>query len=90
MGQVVSLESFRRARAQRGAAGSGLRSHGSVERLVQAVHALETALDESAAYDEREVRRELVTLNGAVALGRYGFAATRTERLVERLRERSG
>ena len=90
MGEVVSLESFRRARAQRGAAGTSVPDPGglvgTVERLALAVRALEDALTGSEAYDEGEVRSELVALNGAVALGRYGFAASRTERLVERLR----
>ena len=36
--------------------------------------------------DEPDVRRELVAVNGAVAVGRYGVAAARAERLIARLR----
>ena len=85
MGEVVSLESYRRARQPRPV--QGARS-APVERLAEAVERLESALRGLAAqgYDELELRRELIALNGAVGLGRYAFAAERTERLVERLR----
>ena len=62
MGEVVSLESFRRARAQRGAAGTSVPGPnglvGTVERLALAVRALEDALTGSEAYDQGEVRRD--------------------------------
>jgi hypothetical protein len=80
MGEVVSLESHRRARAARLAP-----EHGVVDRLAHAVERLETALGEVMAAggaDEPVIRRELLAVNGAVDGGRYALAADRTERLI--------
>ena len=87
MGEVVSFERFRRARALASEATPPI---DPVERLSAAVRRLETTLREVRDLDEPNLRRELVALNGAVAVGRYRMAADRTERLVERLLERSG
>ncbi|HEY7283669.1 MAG TPA: hypothetical protein VID47_18985 [Actinomycetota bacterium] len=82
MGEVVSLADFRRTRA----AGPGpAPPRAPLERLALAVRRLESALGEVSPFDEPELRRELVAVNGAVALGRYSTAASRTERLVARL-----
>jgi hypothetical protein len=84
MGEVVSLESHRRARAARLLPPS---AEGAVERLSDAVERLETALSEAdGASEQAEIRRELVALHEAVRAGRYSLAADRTERLIERLR----
>ncbi len=90
MGEVVSIEAYRRARAGRGAVAS--RPGGddaAVTRLEQAVRALESTLDEAVGtgdLDEPAVRRELLAVSGAVAVGRYALATERTERLITRLR----
>jgi hypothetical protein len=90
MGEVVSIEEYRRARAGRGAASSGgSADDATVTRLEQAVRALESALEGAVGMgdlDEPVVRRELLAVNGAVAVGRYALAAERTERLLTRLR----
>jgi hypothetical protein len=83
MGEIVSIEEFRRARA-------AIRpdprpAFDPIERLSVAVGRLETALGEADGFDEPDVRRELAAVHGAVASGRYRFAAERTERLIERL-----
>jgi hypothetical protein len=86
MGEVVFLDAFRRARAS-GPAPDAPRA--PLERLALAVTILESAIDEvveGGAFDEPALRRELVAVKGAVALGRYSTAAFRTERLVARLR----
>ena len=88
MGQVISLEDYRQARAPRPADAARASVVDTVERLADAVTALETALGATEEYDDLEVRRELVAVSGAVGLGRYGFAAARTERLVQRLQAR--
>jgi hypothetical protein len=78
----VSLAKFRRSRTSQ-----DVRAFDPIERLSTAVRRLEAALWESENPDEPDVRRELAAVNGAVALGRYGAAALRTERLVTRLRD---
>src|SRR3954463_8220049 len=99
MGDVVDLEHHRRARELRMAPGvsDGVGRRGPagapVERLARAVRVLDTVLTEAMqaeGLDESDIRRELLALTGAVAVGRYGMAAARTERLVDRLRRRSG
>lgn len=102
MGQLVSIEQYRRARELRAepglpavpdAAGTRRVTGEPVERLARAVRVLDLVLTEAMeteGMDETDIRRELVALNGAVAVGRYGMAAARTERLVDRLRRRSG
>ena len=80
MGEVVSLAEFRRTRDT----GQGT-SFDPIERLSAAVRRLEVVLGEADDYDEPGVRRELVAVNGAVAVGRYGAAASRAERLIARL-----
>ena len=85
MGEVVSIDAFRRARAS----APEPESRAPVERLALAVTHLESALDEvmkSGRFDEPALRLELKAVKGAVALGRYSTAAVRTERLVARLR----
>jgi hypothetical protein len=92
MGEVVSIEEYRRARAGRGAVASAAGGDdAAVTRLEQAVRALESALEGAVGagdLDEPAVRRELLAVSGAVAVGRYVLAAERTERLITRLRGR--
>jgi hypothetical protein len=86
MGEVVSLEAFRRIRAS---APDPAPPRAPIERLALAVAHLESAVDEvmeSGTCDEPALRHELIAVKGAVALGRYSTAAVRTERLVARLR----
>jgi len=83
MGEVVSLAEFRRARA---AVAEPEVAFDPIERLSAVVRRLESALGEMQEDDEPDVRRELVAVNGAVALRRYGAAAARAERLIARLR----
>ena len=88
MGEVVSLEDFRRSRVGARTQVGPARALHPIDRLSTAVRRLEQALGDAAGaegFDEPGLRRELVAVNGAVSLGRYGFAAARTERLVERL-----
>lgn len=90
MGEVVSLDAFRRARAS---APGPAPPRAPIERLALAVAHLESAIDEvmeTGSLDEPALRLELVAVNGAVALGRYSTAAVRTERLVARLRSAEG
>ncbi|HXJ66715.1 MAG TPA: hypothetical protein VNN79_23400 [Actinomycetota bacterium] len=83
MGEVVSMAEFRRTRA---AGAEREAAFGPIERLSAAVRRLETALGETEHFDDPDVRRELLAVNGAVAVGRYGAAAARAERLIQRLR----
>lgn len=83
VGEVVSLAEYRRARTAGPERGL---SFDPIERLSAAVRRLESALGEVEHVDEPDVRRELVAVNGAVAVGRYGVAAARAERLIARLR----
>ena len=88
MGEVVSIDAFRRARTPRVGASS---PHAPIDRLAIAVHRLESVIGDvmdGGSVDEPALCRELVAVNGAVALGRYSTAALRTERLVARLRSR--
>lgn len=86
----MSIEGYLLARAGRGAvASAGGGDDATVSRLERAVRALESALEGAVGIgdlDEPVVRRELLAVNGAVAVGRYALAAERTERLVTRLR----
>jgi hypothetical protein len=86
MGEIVSLDEHRRARALRAEQAP---PRAPIDRLARAVLMLETALTvamDAEEYDEPSIRRELVAVHGAVAVGRYRMAADRTERLIERLR----
>ncbi len=87
MGDVVSLDAFRRARASK--PGPVQPPCTPIERLALAVTHLEGVMEEvmeTGGFDEPALRRELVAVRGAVALGRYSTAAVRTERLIADLR----
>jgi hypothetical protein len=90
MGEVVSLDAYRRAREVRLAGVSTVGGDdGAVERLEHAIRRLEAALQVvigTGSLDEPEFRREILAVSGAVAAGRYARAAERTERLTGRLR----
>ena len=89
MGEIVSIEAYRRARNCRPGNATARVEDALVERLEHAVRRLEAALEEvmdAGEVDEPVLRRELLAVSGAVAGGRYALAADRTERLIARLR----
>jgi hypothetical protein len=88
MGEVLSLEAYRRARrasvASASAAGG---DDAAVDRLERAILALELTMDEiTGELEDPVVRQELLAVSAAVAVGRYALAAERTEGIIARLR----
>jgi hypothetical protein len=81
MGTVVSIEDWRRERAD----------HDPTERLDRAVVALDDVLQglPPRRLSDPDIERDLLAITGAVSVGRLEDAILRAERLVDRLTQRA-